>query len=253
MKQHVDPFHGAKKDRHIFWGLMSVFCALIVTSFLSRPHSYSLVREYFVMALCVIGINFSSIVSPIAVNRILSYLESPNSNIFVRPWFWVFTLFINPIVGSIFAEWYVFVARRTLSRVQAILTELIFEHGLRIRLKAEASGESSPSPVAESSSSTSSTVVDHRSPNPSSTTLAEGGDRESYDVTKGKAKAQPTKKEIPPQQPKKRSNLVGKINTIVTMDVDRITNGRDFLMVLLRVPLELTTSMIFLYVVLGWR
>ena len=204
------------------------------------------------MAICIIGMNFSSLVSPIAVNRLLAYLESPNSIIFVRPWFWVFILFTNPIIGSLFAEWYVFVARRTLLRVQAILIELIFEHGLRIRLKAVPSGESSPIPVAETPSSASTIFVENRSPNRSASSLAEGSDGESSDVTKGKAKAQPTKKEIPPQQPKKNT-LVGKINTIVTVDIDRITNGRDFLMVLLRVPLELTTSMIFLYVVLGWR
>jgi len=197
------------------------------------------------MALCLIGLNFSALVSPIAVNRILAYLESPNSNIFVRPWFWVFALFTSPIVGSLFHQWYVFVARRTLMRVQAILTELIFEHSLRIRLKAEASGESSST---ETSSSTAGTVVDISSP-----TLAEGSDGDSSDVTKGKAKAEPPKKVTQPQQPKMKENLVGKINTIITVDVDRITAARDFLMVLLHVPLGLTTSMIFLYVVLGWR
>jgi len=207
------------------------------------------------MALCVIGSDFSQLVSPIAVNRILVYLESPNPDIFVSPWFWVFALFISPIVTSIFFQWYIFVGTRTLARVQAILTELIFEHGLRIRLKSEASGESSSSPgtgtqtpVGEPSSSNASAIVDT-----STTTLAEGSDGESSDVTKGKAKAEPVKDKTPLEPTKKKDNLVGKINTLVTVDVDRIGDSKDFLLVLLAVPLELVTSMIFLYVVLGWR
>jgi ABC-type multidrug transport system fused ATPase/permease subunit len=201
--------------------------------------------------------DFSQLVSPIAVNRILVYLESPTPDIFIRPWFWVFVLFIGPLVASLFFQWYIFVGTRTLARVQAILTELIFEHGLRIRLKAEASGESPSGPgtgaqtPGDPSSSDAGTVAD-RSPNPSATTLIEGSDGES-DVAKGKARAEPVKKETAAQQPKKKDNLVGKINTLVTVDVDRIAESKDFLMVLLLVPLELTTSMIFLYVVLGWR
>ena len=144
-------------------------------------------------------------------------------------------------------------------RVQAILTELIFEHGLRIRLKAEASGESSSpgtgmqTPVAESPSSNASVVVDNMSPSTSGTTLAEGTDGGTSDVAKGKAKAEPAKDKTPLQQPKKKDNLVGKINTLVTVDVDRVTDGKDFLMIFLIVPVELTSSMVFLYVVLGWR
>jgi len=212
------------------------------------------------MALCIIATNFSQLLSPIAVNRILVYLESPNPNIFVRPWLWVIALFSSPIIASIFFQWYIFVGTRTLARVEAILTELIFEHGLRIRLKSETSGGSSSSPVTgtqtpvnEPSSSNASTIVDNRSRDNSATTLAEGSDGESSNVTKGKAKAKPVKGKTPLEPTKKKDNLVGKINTLVTVDVDRIGDSKDFLLVLLAVPLELTTSMIFLYVILGWR
>jgi hypothetical protein len=177
------------------------------------------------MAVCLIGTQLSQLVGPIAVNRILVYLESPNPDVFIRPWFWVFALSTSYIVIALFFQWYSFVATSVLVRVQAILTELIFEHGLRIRLKAEPSGEvsSSPgtgtqSPVAEPSSSSSSTNT-----------------------------------KTPLQQPKKKDNLIGKINTLVTVDVDRIAEAKEFLIVLLLVPVELATSMIFLYVVLGWR
>jgi hypothetical protein len=211
------------------------------------------------MALCLIGTEFSRIVSPIAVNRILVYLESPNPNTFIHPWFWVFALFTSPIFASLLFQWYFFIGSCFRVRLHAILTELIFEHGLRIRLKAEASGESSSSPstgtrtpVAELPSSSASTVVDSGSLNTSVTTIAEGSDGGSF-VGKGKAKAKPEKSRDPLQQPKKKANLVGKMNTLVTVDMDRILAAKDFLVVVLLVPVELTISMIFLYVVLGWR
>ena len=207
----------------------------------SSPSLLLSVWEHVVLTLCLIATEFSRLVSPIAVNRILVYLESPNPDTFIRPWFWVFALFTSPIATSLFFQWYVFVGSRFRVRLYAILTELIFEHGLRMRVKAEASGESPSSrtspgtgtqtPVAGPSSSSASTVADNRS---------------------GKAKADPTKNKVPLQQPRKKDNLVGKMNTLVAVDIDRIVAAKDFLMVLL-VPVELTISMIFLYAVLGWR
>jgi hypothetical protein len=38
-------------------------------------------------------------------------------------------------------QWYLFIATRTLVRTEGLLTQLVFEHSLRIRLKAEASNE----------------------------------------------------------------------------------------------------------------
>jgi hypothetical protein len=48
-------------------------------------------------------------------------------------------------------------------------------------------------------------------------------------VTKGKAKAELAKSKTPLEQPKKKDNLVGKINTLVTVDVDRIVEVERFL------------------------
>ena len=195
------------------------------------------------MGSCLIGMDLSYLLSPIAVNRILVHLESPNTDIFIRPWFWVLTLFISPIFGSLFFQRYIFVGTQTLARVQAILTELIFEHGLRIRLKAEVSGDSSSTSVTRAQTPTSSSAG-----SPSLTTLAEESDGEG--LPKGKEREDPAKREA--AHPKK-DNLIGKINTLATVDVDKIVDAKDFLMIFLLVPMELTTSMIFLYVVLGWR
>lgn len=155
--------------------------------------------------------------------------------------------------------------------MQAILTALIFEHSLRTRVKAEASGESSrpgtgavtpaetpePCSVEESSTVTeASTEESRKSTALSLNTLV--GDLESSGTSTPKKDeaAKPPKPKTDlgqPKQPKKKSNLIGKINTLATVDVDKIAESKDFLMVFFLVPLELTLSCIFLYAVLGWR
>jgi hypothetical protein len=48
-------------------------------------------------------------------------------------------------------------------------------------------------------------------------------------------------------------NLVGKINNLITTDMWNVVQARDFLLFVLYVPLQITLSTVFLYLVLGWR
>jgi hypothetical protein len=92
----------------------------------------------------------------------------------VKPWFWIIWLFIGPMVGPISFQPYIFMAvgflllyvfhaandnkkTRTLVRCDAIVIELVFEHALRIRVKAETAEK-------KSSSSDTSTPADSEAP-----------------------------------------------------------------------------------------
>ena len=114
----------------------------------------------------------------------------------------------------------------TLARTQAILTELIFEHSFRIRFKAEATsskpatvetsgGAPDPDPSAEGSEDTQSVETENTSTS-----------------AKGKGKMSPT---TPPSEAeadtKKKDNLIGKLNTMVSVDLDNVFGAKDFLMV----------------------
>ncbi|KAF9522597.1 multidrug resistance-associated ABC transporter [Crepidotus variabilis] len=245
--KYLDPFHGAEKGRHIFWRLV-----------------YVLGWEYLGMALSIIAMVFASFASPVAVNRILYFLEQDDPDVNIRPWFWVFWLFIGPFLVSVTFQWYIFLGTRALVRTQAILTQLVFDHSLRIRFKAEADGESkSAQPsgfttpriqpddesversVEGSTSTDAETVVGHTA----STTEQSTFTAVEEQSVKAKAKDQPTKA---PAAQKKKDNLVGKINTLVTVDVDNIANAKDFLMFVIQVPLEFILACVFLYIVLGW-
>ena len=140
-------------------------------------------------------------------------------------------------------------------RCQALLTQLVFEHSLRIRLKAEASGDrssaqaatpSTPSIVEEEFCGESSTVADnasdfgHNEPDEnvtqtSSTVMAsslQASEATLKGSIKGKAKAD-SKDAVPLETAKKHTgdaeNILGRINNLVSSDLDAILDGADFL------------------------
>ena len=127
-----------------------------------------------------------------------------------------------------------------------MLTQLVFEHSLRIRLKAEASNDGNEEDTI--------TVVG----TPDSASVAEGiaidsnsdeGASESSQVltavsrdsasdsgrVKGKDKDHPSplKSDSKPatKDKKETQNVIGKINNLVTTDLGNIVDGRDFLMI----------------------
>jgi hypothetical protein len=169
-------------------------------------------------------------------------------------------------------------------RTECIITQLIFEHSLRVRFKAETKA-TSPSENSDISSMTSSPNmessmdlssgshdVDSTIDNPenfanetdenitlhsqdetlhassSSSSLESSASRKRKDKDKAT--------NLPKQADKDHSsgdNLVGKINNLVTTDLANIVEARDFLVVLVYIPLQITLCIIFLYAVLGWR
>jgi hypothetical protein len=165
------------------------------------------------------------------LNHFLSSLEKKGRDNYIRPWFWVVCLFFGPLMVSICFQWYIYLGTRTLARTQGIFTELVFDHSLRICFKAESSGGEgrtptpsttmTPAPASETAS------VDNETAGGSDGQSATAYS-ESNAAAKGKGKAEP---EESAKEAKKKDNLVGKINTLVTVDVDNITNAlKDILM-----------------------
>lgn len=138
----------------------------------------------------------------------------------------------------------------SLVRTEGIITSLVFDHALRIRLKAatsdkkdapttDAAAGDSPNPDAKSTSSPDSgstassdeadddTTVHSRSPTAASTSTS------TTVVTPAKAADDKKKDEKESKEEtdskSKGSNLIGKINNLITSDLENITRGRDFL------------------------
>ncbi|KAG8779615.1 hypothetical protein FRC12_024033 [Ceratobasidium sp. 428] len=117
----LDPFRSTKQQ-HLFWGLVQVFR-----------------KEYYVMATMTTIKSLMDFTGPIGIRFLLKYLEDPLNPGPIRPWVWVFWLFAGPVLGSIAIEWYKFFSTRTMIYAEGVLTQLVFEHTLRIRMVAEPS------------------------------------------------------------------------------------------------------------------
>ncbi|KAJ6544500.1 P-loop containing nucleoside triphosphate hydrolase protein [Mycena capillaripes] len=185
----LDSFSGSKSRRHIFWGLMRVFR-----------------REFIILAGLLVFRVLTNFSGPFAMNRLLQYIETqeePDSG--VRPWVWIALIFLGPVAGSLGMQAYIFLNTRCLVQIEAIITQLVFAHSLRIRMKAETGSE-------------------------------------------GKPLSTPGKKDAK----KSGGSLIGKINNLVTVDLANIGESKDFSVLLIFIPLQLTVGIWFLHGLLGW-
>ena len=141
-------------------------------------------------------------------------------------------------------HWYIFIANRTLVRAEGLLTQLVFEHSLRIRLKAEASNEKIEEDnltvigIQDSASVTEGTSVDSNAggerTSQSSTPVSQDSSSDSQSTSNSPVKGKDSstlKSDTKSATKDKREtqNLIGKINNLVTTDLGNIGDGRDFL------------------------
>ncbi|KDQ56809.1 hypothetical protein JAAARDRAFT_132140 [Jaapia argillacea MUCL 33604] len=247
--KHLDRFSGAKKE-HLFWGLMRVFY-----------------REYLSLSALIVFKVFAGVAAPIGINRLLTYLQYGGEGAVVRPWVWIVWLSFGPVLSSIAFQWYIFINTGTLVRTQAIMTQLVFEHALRVRMKAEVTPEKTSSSQSTDTPDGASLVEIEAEPQSGETAGSENGSgdgassttaREPIVVSTSKGKRREEEKQnenekvVKNGEEGKGSNLVGKINNLVTTDLGNLTDGRDFLWILLMSPLQIIISIAFLYIILGW-
>lgn len=116
------------------------------------------------------------------------------------------------------------------AQVQGVVTELIFEHALRVRLKADVgdSGtevESTASTVAPSVEEPNETSA--VSDAPDSSTIGDGSTTVADQSQSGSSGATDKDKEGTTTE---GSNMIGKINNLVTTDANAIENANDLLL-----------------------
>ncbi|KAH9077606.1 hypothetical protein EDB83DRAFT_2285647 [Lactarius deliciosus] len=242
--KHLDTFSGGPR-RHIFWGFVTVFG-----------------REYVLLAFLLVVKVISTLMAPVGMNQLLRYLETRGEDAVVRPWVWIAYLFLGPALGAIAFQWYTFIATGTLVRISAIITQLIFEHGLRIRVKAETSYSSAITPAATVTAEgrrNAATPDNGSSAGISVVSKNAGG---SSEVTQGGPSMTAISgimakegEDVPASDSRKEDGsriLVGKMNNLVTSDLDNLVDGKDILMLILYLPLQVILCVWFLYSILGW-
>lgn len=214
-------------------------------------------------------------------NPSLSYLETGKRGFEsdVRPWFWILSMFLGPVIRSLTFQWYSFINTKTLIQGEAILTQLIFEHSLRIRFKAEHSDKESGGTHGQASDTA--VAVPETAPTAKASITTEDGESNTTveagpsDSSKGSKSSRSSVSKLKGDGIKRKEkkaesvNLVGKLNNLVTTDMRNILETRDFLMLckssefqrlqdthstkVLFVPLQISLCCTFLYRILGWR
>lgn len=91
---------------------------------------------------------------------------------------------------------------------------------------------------------------------------ANGAPSEATDDSSGSASTStitnpPAPEPLKASEPKPKEhvdahNLTGKINNLVTTDMGNIVDGRNFVFVLVAIPLQIILCITFLYALLGW-
>ncbi|EMD41558.1 hypothetical protein CERSUDRAFT_128415 [Gelatoporia subvermispora B] len=198
---HLDPLALGRK-RHVFWGIVHIFYP-----------------EFLTMTTMLAIKAVTTFASPIGLFKLLQYLESNGIGSTVRPWVWISLLFFGPVLGSLAIQWYIFTSTRMTVRTEAIITQLVFTHALRIRATGIAGKpdygrnlDSGPVELAESAD-------------------ADFSDTDSTGVS---------------------AHIVGKLNNLVTSDLRNIYHGCDILYIILYLPVQSGLCIWFLYTVLGW-
>jgi hypothetical protein len=123
-----------KKEQHLLWGILGLYWKELVCI------------AFFLIMQVTVGF-----IGPIGINRLLTYMETGGEDAVVRPAVWISFIFIAPMLNGFALNLEDFVSTRMSVQLEAILTQLIFEHALRVRVTDD-------TPIATESAATSSTT-----------------------------------------------------------------------------------------------
>ncbi|KAJ3557435.1 hypothetical protein NM688_g1474 [Phlebia brevispora] len=230
--KYLDPTE-TKSNRHIFWILLRIFFF-----------------EHVELIFMLVLMDFAYLGSPFAVNKLLSYLESGGQGAIVRPWFWISLLFITPVSVSLTSVRYMSVVLRMVAQVQGVMTQVVFDHTLRIRLKGDGGVSDKSSDNSDRGPPT--PAASHRDSEDSllgceTQETAREDDGEST-VAQSEAPSGSDAKDTA----KEGSNLMGTINNLVTTDLGHLQYANDLLLVGFMTPFQVVLNIWFLYEILGW-
>nr|GAT46155.1 ATP-binding cassette transporter [Mycena chlorophos] len=217
---NIDRFSDAKPGQHVFFGIMKTFR-----------------NEYALIILMLLVYVVCSFASPIGINRVLAYLENGADDSDIKPFVWILWLALGPLTGTVAMQVYYRLSMRILVQVEGTLTELIFEHALRVRVKSETESNTSASKD---------TASDDETLNPDAASDA------SSETAQGAPSTTSKDPKTLPSAPVNTSIDVGKISNLVTTDLGNITRMSDFLQLLFYMPIAIVFCIFFLYLVLGW-
>ncbi|KZT42309.1 P-loop containing nucleoside triphosphate hydrolase protein [Sistotremastrum suecicum HHB10207 ss-3] len=234
-------------------------------------------KQYAVMSALSIVQAINEFASPVAINRILSYLEGDHDAL--RPWVWIVWLTVGPIINSICQQTYLYFSTKIVIRRSAIITHLVFVHSLRVRLSTTVKKEDAPSskktkkaPAAPLGAiqSPAPTPVESQAIDAADAAHVTGVPVEMMDgadpagtapssvaATDVAVKAAETNKpkeefRVEEKKPEEKSqDQIGKITNMISSDLRILQGGADWLTPVFLV-VRLGICIALLYIILGW-
>ncbi|WVR03866.1 hypothetical protein IAU60_000864 [Kwoniella sp. DSM 27419] len=228
------------KDRHLVMGIAYVFR-----------------KEIAVICAMAALSSIAELAGSIGINQLLDYLEKDGVGFTIRPIVWVVFLFLGPTIGSLTIQLYVFTTTRCLVRSEALLTQLLFDHALRLRMKDAIEEETKPERAIDAPEIRIEEVLE---PTTGGAEAAIGEGFESADATEigsanGSNKDKPNDKQAAADDEAKKSKgqgIAGKINVLMAADVEAVIEGRDLALVFIYTPVQLALCIVLLYRILSW-
>jgi hypothetical protein len=228
-----------KRPRHIFFALVQVFRKDIIT-----------------ITFLLLLNNAATLLSPYGLKKLLEYLENGGKGATVRPWVWIASLFFAPFLGTVVMQQYRMVLARATVQLEAIFTQLVLQHALRIRVLAETKAEPSTStttstaaPSIAGTSTAGSSINDSDSATSPATSPAETAETVSVSA-KPETKPAPADPLVEADPGK---SLVGRMNNLISSDLQTVGKASEFMQVFFTGPVMVLLTIGFLYTVLGWR
>jgi hypothetical protein len=224
-------------------------------------------ESWVVQVIYLVLLSVAIIASPVGVNKLLSFIENKGDGAFIQPWVWILVITFAPLLRNTCEQLYTYNATRTGAQIEALITAVIYEHSLRVRVLNQAAENTPPTPLPtppetpkgdtelESTQASGSSeplageesALHARGDTSVSTSSTVVGSSNGKDIDgKGKAEEDNLRRD-------KSQDVIGKLNNLVTSDLDSINGGKDWLFVILNHVLQLSLGSWFLYTILGWR
>ncbi|WVQ88009.1 hypothetical protein IAS59_001740 [Cryptococcus gattii] len=207
----------------------------------------------------------------VGINQLLDYLEKDGKGHSLRPIVWIIFLFLGPTFGSLTMQFYIFTTTRSLVRSEALLTQLLFDHALRLRMKDQmddnqekevddmANGEGSAPLITVQNVEE---VIGHAPGAPEEFRDRSDNETEEESIAHGSVgsvsdsnkDAAVDRKAAADEEARKSKGqgLAGKINVLMAADIESVIEGRDLALIFVYTPVQFVLCVVLLYRILSW-
>ncbi|WVO13290.1 hypothetical protein L204_100903 [Cryptococcus depauperatus] len=266
-KDKLDPVRRKKKGlkpRNLFISLASVFK-----------------KEIVIITVMAAIAGVFELSGSVGINQLLDYLENNGEGHSLRPIVWIAALFLGPTVTSLALQLYLVTTTRLIVRSEALLTQLLFDHALRLRMKDQIDDDrekavkemeqgegSAPLIIVEEvidhapgapaeliHRSDSNTEADDSTSNDQVKSVPQSGEVTEVGSAAGSSKDKAAERKAAADEEAKKSKgqgLAGKINVLMAADIESVIEGRDLALIFIYTPIQFVLCIVLLYRILSW-